>query len=186
MIEIEPIEDEDNFAFSTIVTYPRKTQISHGMYTNKVDMMNMITMIKTNIVHKDKIKGVCNVVGGRTEWDFFNDKPEFHRFMEYIFKKNYRANPFFTENKWNPHEFKVDAWGNELKKGHYVKLHQHLYTHIILYLTEGNPLIIPELKITIKPKIGSYYIFEPYILHNVPEVTDDKARYNMIINMREK
>jgi hypothetical protein len=53
MIEIEPIEDEDNFAFSTIVTYPRKTQISHGMYTNKVDMMNMITMIKTNIVHKD-------------------------------------------------------------------------------------------------------------------------------------
>ena len=109
MIEIEPIEDEDNFAFSTIVTYPRKTQISHGMYTNKVDMMNMITMIKTNIVHKDKIS-----------------------------------------------------------------------------LKTGIPLIIPELKITIKPKIGSYYIFEPYILHNVPEVTDDKARYNMIINMREK
>jgi hypothetical protein len=40
-------------------------------------------------------------------------------------------------------------------------MHIHQSYHIILYLTEGSPLLVPELKITIKPQVGSYYIFEP-------------------------
>ena len=63
-------------------------------------------------------------------------------------------------------------------------MHVHYSHHIILYLTEGSPLVVPELKITIKPTIGSYYIFEPYILHGVPEVTDDSTRYNLVVNIR--
>jgi quercetin dioxygenase-like cupin family protein len=61
-------------------------------------------------------------------------------------------------------------------------IHSH---HIILYLTEGSPLLVPELKITIKPQVGSYYIFEPNILHGVPEVTDDSTRYNLVVNIKE-
>jgi hypothetical protein len=53
MIIIDPIKDEENFSYSTIVTYPKTTQISHGVYDNVVDMMNMTTMIKTNIVERN-------------------------------------------------------------------------------------------------------------------------------------
>jgi hypothetical protein len=34
MIIIDPIKDEENFTYSTIVTYPKTTQISHGVYDN--------------------------------------------------------------------------------------------------------------------------------------------------------
>ena len=182
MIIIDPIKDEENFTYSTIVTYPKTTQISHGVYDNVVDMMNMTTMIKTNIVERN----VTNVKGGKTEWTFFNDTPEFTRFLDYIVKKHQNINPLFTKDKWYGNKPIIQAWGNELVKGEHVQMHIHYSHHIILYLTEGSPLLVPELKITIKPQVGSYYIFEPYILHGVPEVTDDSIRYNLVANIVDK
>jgi quercetin dioxygenase-like cupin family protein len=181
MIIIDPIKDEENFAYSTIVTYPKTTQISHGVYDNVVDMMNMTTMIKTNIVERN----VTNVKGGKTDWTFFNDTPEFGRFLDYIVKKYQNINPLFTKNKWYTNKPEIQAWGNELVKGEHVQMHTHPCHHVILYLTEGSPLFVPELKITIKPQVGSYYIFEPYILHGVPEVTDDSTRYNLVANITQ-
>jgi hypothetical protein len=180
MIIIDPIKDEENFTYSTIVTYPKTTQISHGVYDNVVDMMNMTTMIKTNIVERN----VTNVKGGKTEWEYFNDKPEFTRFLDYLVKKHQNINPLFTKDKWYRSKPVIQAWGNELVKGEHVQMHIHNCNHIILYLTEGSPLLVPELKITIKPQVGSYYIFEPYILHGVPEVTDDSTRYNLVANIK--
>lgn len=181
MIIIDPIKDEEHFAYSTIVTYPKTTQISHGVYDNVVDMMNMTTMIKTNIVERN----VTNVKGGKTKWDYFNDKPEFERFLNYVVKKHRNINPIFTKEKWFINKPDIQAWGNELVKGEHVQMHIHDCYHIILYLTEGSPLLVPELKITIKPKVGSYYIFEPRILHGVPEVTDNSTRYNLVVNILE-
>jgi len=181
MIIIDPIKDEENFVYSTLITYPKTTQICHGVYDNVVDMMNMTTMIKTNIKERNE----TNVKGGKTDWTFFNDKPEFQRFLDYVVKKHQNINPIFTKEKWYTNKPKIDAWGNELVKGEYVQMHMHFCHHIILYLTEGNPLLVPELKITIKPQVGSYYIFEPYILHGVPEVTDDSTRYNLVVNIAE-
>jgi len=181
MIIIDPIKDEENFSYSTIVTYPKTTQISHGVYDNVVDIMNMTTMIKNNI----KNRGETNVKGGMTDWDYFNDKVEFKRFLDYVVKKYQNINPIFTKDKWYANKAEIHAWGNELVKKEYVKMHTHNCYHIILYLTEGSPLIVPELKITIKPQVGSYYIFEPHILHGVPQVTDDSSRYNLVVNITE-
>ena len=180
MIIIDPIKDEENFTHTTLVTYPKTTQISHGVYDNVVDMMNITTMIKTNIHNR----GNTNVQGGMTDWTFFNDKPEFHRFLDYIVKKHQNTNNLFNKERWYTNKPFIQAWGNELVKGEHVRMHVHYAHHIILYLTEGSPLVVPELKITIKPTIGSYYIFEPYILHGVPEVTDDSTRYNLVVNIR--
>jgi hypothetical protein len=138
-------------------------------------------MIKTNI----KERGETNVKGGKTDWTFFNDTPEFGRFLNYIVKKHQNINPLFSKEKWYVNKPDITAWGNELVKGEYVQMHKHHSYHVILYLTEGSPLLVPELKITIKPQIGSYYIFEPYILHGVPEVTDDYTRYNLVANIKE-
>lgn len=105
MIIIDPIKDEENFVYSTIVTYPKTTQISHGVYDNVVDMMNMTTMIKTNIVERN----VTNVKGGKTDWTFFNETPEFGRFLEYIVKKHQNINPLFTKDKWYVNKPEIQA-----------------------------------------------------------------------------
>ena len=61
MIIIDPIKKEENYAYSTIVTFPKTTQISMGTYSETVDMMNMVHMIKQNIVERN----LTNVKGGK-------------------------------------------------------------------------------------------------------------------------
>jgi hypothetical protein len=183
MIEINEIKKEDNIAHSTVVTYPRTIQISHGVYDNVVDMMNMITMISTNI---SKDKELTNVYGGKTDWHFFNETPEFKRFIEYVVLKHRTTNSFFSEQNWFNKKIRFEAWGNELKKNDHVLMHTHSCHHLILYLTGGNPLFLPELNMKIVPKMGEYYIFPPYISHGVSEVKEeDTKRYCLVANIHD-
>ena len=182
MITLDEIKQEENFSHSMVVTYPRTVQISHGVYDNVVDMMNMCTMIAQNL---DKSE-ITNVYGGKTPWGFFNDKPEFTRFIDYVVNKHQNSNPFFKKNNWYNKKIEFDSWGNEIKKGDSVEMHVHKDHHLILYLTDGAPLILPELKITIQPKRGSYYIFPPYIFHGVSKVEEEsKIRYCLVANIIE-
>ena len=165
-----------------VVTYPRTIQISHGVYDNVVDMMNMCTMIAQNLDTTE----LTNVYGGKTPWGFFNDKPEFTRFIDYVVNKHQNSNPFFNRNNWYDKKMSYDSWGNEIKKGDSVAMHTHKDHHLILYLTEGAPLTLPELKMTIHPKKGHYYIFPPNVLHGVGKVEEEtKTRYCLVTNIIE-
>jgi hypothetical protein len=183
MIILDEIKQEENFSHSMVVTYPRTIQISHGVYDNVVDMMNMCTMISQNLDTTE----LTNVYGGKTPWGFFNDKPEFTRFIDYVVSKHQNSNTFFNKNNWYSKNISFDSWGNEIKKGDSVAMHTHHHYHLILYLTEGAPLILPELKMTIHPKKGHYYMFPPNILHGVPKVEEDgKTRYCLVTNLIEQ
>jgi hypothetical protein len=180
MITLDEIKNEENFSHSLFVTYPRTIQISHGVYDNVVDMHNMCVMISQNL---DKSE-LTTVYGGKTKWGFFNDKPEFARFIDYVVNKHQNSNLFFNKNNWYDKKISFDSWGNEIKKGDSVTMHTHPYYHLILYLTEGAPLILPELKMTIQPKRGAYYIFPPHILHGVSRIeTETKTRYCLVTNI---
>ena len=182
MIILDEIKQEENFSHNLFVTYPRTIQISHGVYDNIIDMMNMCTMISQNIGKEE----ITNVYGGKTPWGFFNDKPEFTRFIDYVVNKHQTSNPFFNRNNWYDKKMSYDSWGNEIKKGDSVAMHTHKDHHLILYLTEGAPLVLPELKMTIMPKKGSYYIFPPHILHGVGKVEEEtKTRYCLVANIIE-
>jgi hypothetical protein len=182
MIILDEIKQEENFSHSIIVTYPRTIQISHGVYDNVVDMMNMCTMISQNIGKEE----ITNVYGGKTPWKFFNDKPEFIRFIDYVVQKHQTSNTLFNKNNWYTKNIEFDSWGNEIKKGDSVQMHTHQHQHLILYLTEGAPLILPELKMTIMPKRGAYYIFPPHILHGVAKIEEEtKTRYCLVTNIIE-
>ncbi len=182
MIVLDEIKQEENFSHSLFVTYPRTVQISHGVYDNVVDMINMVTLISQNIVKSE----ITNVRGGKTDWFFFNDKPEFKRFIEYVVNKHQTSNPFFDKKRWFNKNLGFESWGNEIKKGDSVEIHAHNDYHIILYLTDGAPLILPELKMRIIPKRGNYYLFPPYILHGVEKIeTDDNKRYCLVANIKD-
>jgi len=129
---------------------------------------------------------ITNVYGGKTPWGFFNDKPEFLRFMEYVVQKHQNSNPLFEKRSWALKNKTFDSWGNEIKKGDSVAYHTHKDHHLILYLTEGAPLILPELKMRIIPKKGDYYIFPPNVLHGVDAVVEEnKTRYCLVTNIIE-
>jgi hypothetical protein len=124
-------------------------------------------------------------LGGKTDWNLFNEHPLFIKFLTWFINKHQLTNPwlsFFKDRRQI-----TNAWGNELKKDHSVKMHEHPEHHGILYLTKGAPLIVPELELEIHPEPGDYYFFPPLIKHYVDKIIEEgPARYNVIFNIAEK
>jgi hypothetical protein len=168
---------------SLLVSYPRTVQITFGTFPYVDDIHNMILEVKKNITEKDSYS--TNVKGGKTDWFTFVDHPFTKKFFTYCINQHQVSHPdlfqYFLEKK----EI-TEGWGNEIKKGDYVRSHIHSSYHCIFYLTEGNPLILPELNIKIIPKPGDYYFFPPFILHHVDVSESDKNRYNIIYNINIK
>lgn len=171
-----------NHSHSLTITYPRTISITHGNYPFAEDIHNLIIEVKNNISEKQSY--ATNVKGGKTDWGYFINNKIVTKFINFCINKHVLSNPdlfkFFYERKTIK-----NAWGNELKKGDYVVQHIHDCYHCILYLTEGEPLILPELNIKIIPKAGDYYFFPPYILHGVDESKSDKNRYNLVLNITQ-
>jgi quercetin dioxygenase-like cupin family protein len=126
-----------------------------------------------------------NVKGGKTGWFEFIEHPFTKKFFTYCINQHQSTNldlfKYFHERK----EI-VNGWGNEIKKGDYVQPHIHSTYHAILYLTEGSPLVLPELNIKLYPKPGNYYFFPPFISHHVEKSEDEKNRYNVVYNVADR
>jgi len=179
-IEKNPIFSHSH---SLAITYPRTVLITHGNYPYVESIHNLLIEVKNNISEKDSY--ASNVKGGKTSWNHFLNNEDITDFINYCINKHVLSNPplfrFLYERKTI-----INAWGNELKKGDYVVQHLHHDWHCILYLTEGEPLLLPELNIKIIPKPGDYYFFPPFIEHGVEECKSDKNRYNVVLNISEK
>lgn len=167
---------------SLVATYPRTVQITFGTYPYVEDIHNMILEVKNNIDEKESYS--TNVKGGKTGWTTFVDHPFTKKFFTYCINQHQLSNPdlfqYFLEKKRI-----MNAWGNEIKKGDFVANHIHTSWHGIFYLTEGNPLVLPELNIKVHPKPGNYYFFPPMIYHYVDPSESNKNRYNLIYNIVE-
>tara|TARA_R110000823_G_scaffold292280_1_gene411073 strand:- start:827 stop:1429 length:603 start_codon:yes stop_codon:yes gene_type:complete len=168
---------------SIMVSYLRPVQISFGNYPYIEDLYNFITIIKNSLLDSEYC--ATNVLGGKTDWNLFNEHPLFIKFLTWFINKHQLTNPwlsFFKDRRQI-----TNAWGNELKKDHSVKMHEHPEHHGILYLTKGAPLIVPELELEIHPEPGDYYFFPPLIKHYVDKIIEEgPARYNVIFNIAEK
>ena len=164
---------------SLSITYPRTINIIFGHYAYPERIHNLIMEIKANL--KEDLHKYTYVKGGMTDWNYFIGKPEFNEFMATIINKHQLSHPemfqYFFEKM-----MMINAWGNEIKTGDKVGYHFHNSYHGILYLSEGNDLILPELNISITPKPGDYYIFPPYISHGVNENKLKNNRYSLIFN----
>ena len=179
---IEYIKDHaDRFKVSRslIITYPRTITIPNGYYPNIAEHENLKLEIKNNI-SKDT-SYATNVKGGMTKWTFFINRPHFSKFLEYVRCHHFVSNPEIFEDFYKKAQIKA-AWGNELRKGDSVDVHSHGNFHLILYLTKGSPLILPELNLKITPSPGDYYIFPPEVQHYVEPHPDEDYRYNLICN----
>lgn len=167
---------------SLSITYPRTINIVYGYYPYMHDIHNFILEIKEKISKEYSYKS--NVKGGKTSWDEFKDHPFTFKFIKHCILKHQPTHPNIFKNFLSTH-FIVDAWANEIKKNDFVNTHLHSHLHCILYLTDGSPLILPELNLKIHPQPGNYYFFPPEILHGVEKSTSEKNRYNLVLNIEE-
>ena len=165
---------------SLIVTYPRTVEIIYGYFPYLADIHNFTLEVKEKISKEYSYK--TNVKGGKTPWDEFVAHPFTSKFIQHCILKHQGTHPHVSKNFLTMNKIE-DAWGTEIKKGDYVVPHCHPKLHAILYLTDGNPLVLPELNIKIHPKPGDYYFFPPEILHGVETSTSDKNRYNLVLNI---
>lgn len=164
------------------ITYPRTVQITFGNFPFPDLIHNLILEIKQKVTKKDSY--ATNVKGGMTDWECFKNHPTTTRFINYCINLHQNSNPDLFKYFYERQDIQ-NAWGNEIKKGDWVNNHTHNCYHGILYLTEGNPLILPELNLQIKPKPGDYYFFPPFIQHYV-NVNEKENRYNLILNIHQK
>jgi hypothetical protein len=167
---------------SLIITYPRTVNIIFGNYPFPEIIHKFILDIKNNL--DDKMKNYTNVKGGMTNWYHFIKNENFVNFVTYLINK-YQVNyPNIFKHFLQRMTIK-EAWGNEIKKGDSLDFHIHNSIHVILYLTKGCDLILPELNLKLTPKAGDYYIFPPQILHGFDKYEGDNNRYSLIFNIEQ-
>lgn len=160
------------------VTYPRSVTFYTGNYPRLDILHNLKLKIKNNLSKETTNK--TYVRGGMTDWDLFiHDKDFSIFFTDIIDHYKYIMAPDMILSK----ELRVvEAWGNLLKKGDRVHPHTHTTMHGILYLTEGTPLIFPELEMVFNPKPGDWIISPPHIFHGTEAVDSEEERINVVFN----
>tara|TARA_R100001509_G_C4837681_1_gene205447 strand:+ start:149 stop:745 length:597 start_codon:yes stop_codon:yes gene_type:complete len=165
---------------SIIITYPRTVQITFGNYPYPEDIHNLIMDVKKNINEEDSY--ASNVKARKTGWKEFINHPLITKFINHCINKHQVSNQDLFKHFYERKTID-DCWGNEIREGEYVRNHNHISYHGILYLTKGEPLILPELNMEIIPEPGNYYFFPPMISHLVNPSTYKDNRYNIVMNI---
>ena len=171
-------------SFFTNVTYPRNVNIFHGHYPEVHELHNLKLLIdeklKTNL---DKQQ--TNIYAEKTEFNVLNDSEVVKNFLGYVHKQISLSPGGEVIKFWNE-MFVMETWGNRMNKGDYIKNHVHNCLHLILYLTEGVELFLPELQMSIVPKPGDWYLLPPHLLHYSNKSISEEARYSFVCNLTEK
>jgi quercetin dioxygenase-like cupin family protein len=160
------------------ITFPKTVRLLFGTYTKQHILHNLKLKIKNNLSKENS--NHTYVRGGMTDWEFFIKDLDFSVFFTDIMDKNKHV--LAPEHILSKELKVIDAWGNCLKKGDHVALHNHNTFHGILYLTEGCPLIFPELEIKFTPKPGDWIISPPDLLHGTDLVDSENERINVVFN----
>lgn len=167
---------------SMSITYPRTINILFGNYPIVEDLLNMTVEIKNNLSEEEYRK--TNVKGGRTEWQTFNNHPFVKKFIEFCSLKHQTTHPDIFKNFYSKNIIE-SAWGNEINKGDHIDFHDHSCLHCILYLTNGEPLIFPELNLKIHPEPGDYYFLPASVIHGMNKSNSEKTRYTLVMNIEQ-
>ena len=134
-----------------------------------VDYLNNLKEdVKKNI--KKSFTNVTNIQGHMTFYRHYIDNKLFEKIKEMT-----------PEYVW------YDAWGSLLKKGHYIREHDHrldspdssnILTHSgVIYLTDIKPgTYFKKHDITIEPEVGKIIIFSAHERHGVATYNGDRER----------
>ena len=142
----------------------------------------LIQCIEEGIKKESYFHYRTNVKGKMTDWHYFDYNVIFHRILTNGFNilKELRKIDFL-------HSLKLaESWGIKIEKGDYTVTHDHTQSYCsgILYLNDSDNLLeFPELDFILKPKLGTFLLFSPTLLHGTKQNKSDEPKYAIPFNM---
>jgi len=145
----------------------KNIEIETFILINEINNLNLIDKLKNKIKEKVKVSKISrktNVKAEHSEFNAFNDDPDFHEFLNIIrpsIQKIYKDSFVIR-----------DVWGNVYSKtGDYCESHKHANGGFcgILYCTDGpGPgTYFKEYDLKVEEKKGRFVLFSPLLFHEV-------------------
>ena len=146
----------------------------------EVDAESLITDIN-NFIKEKNLNYSTNVKGGMTDWYAFNNHEKFLNIL------NEGCTYLGKYANFNKAALK-EAWGIKIEKGDYTEKHNHAASVMsgILYLNDVNQnLIFPDLRISVKPRKGTFLLFSPWLDHMTDVNKTETTKYAIPFNFEE-
>ena len=130
-------------------------------------------------IKNSQVSYTTNVVGERTDWNFFNKDKNFGillgQLLDYLEESSIDLEACHLE----------ESWGLMLKFADFTKRHSHhpSYFSGVLYLHDHHQkLYFPEIKQEITPQKGRFVIFSSFLQHYTKRNLRDMLKYAISFN----
>ena len=145
-----------------------------------IDSKYFIEKIKKGCSDKDALNYQTNVLGGHTSWRYFVEDLKFNKILFKLLD--------YLDHNLNLPSYKLDeCWGFQCHLGSRTKNHNHspMIVSGVIYLNEHPQILqFTEINQTVKPEIGSFAIFSPFLNHGCDRNNLDTVKYGISFNMR--
>jgi hypothetical protein len=160
-----------------------KVNVDYFFFKGKVDLDEkyFIEQIKKGTAAPEENNYRTNIKGKMTDWKFFVQD---ENFLE-VFRKFVR---YLDENITLSRYFLTEAWGLELNFNERTLFHSHMQSlwSGVLYLSSSNQTLdFPQIGEKLKPEIGSFALFSPFLEHGCARSNDQFPKYGISFNASE-
>ena len=160
-----------------------KVSVDYFFFTGKVDLDEkyFIEKIKEGYGAPEEKNYQTNIKGKMTDWKFFvkdkNFLSIFSKFVRYI-DENINMSRYILS----------DAWGFELNFNERTLFHRHgeaLWSGVLYLNSSNQTLDFPQIGEKLKPEIGTFALFSPFLDHGCTRNDDNFPKYGISFNAHE-
>jgi len=160
-----------------------KVSVDYFYFTGKVDLDEkyFIEKIKEGCAAPGEKNYQTNIKGKMTDWKFFVRDQHFIN----IFSNFTR---YIDANIDLAHYYLTDAWGFELNFNEKTLSHRHnesLWSGVLYLSSSNQTLNFPQIREKLKPEIGTFALFSPFLYHGCARSDDNFSKYGISFNANE-
>lgn len=144
-----------------------------------IDSEYFIEKIKKGCSDKDAINYQTNILGGHTSWKYFVEDLKFNKVL-------FKLLDYLDNNLNLPSYQLTECWGFQCHLGSKTRNHNHspMIVSGVIYLNEHPQILeFTDIKQTVKPEIGSFVLFSPFLNHGCNRNHLDIIKYGISFNM---
>ena len=157
--------------------------VNYFYFSGKVDLDEkyFIEKIKQGCAAPGEKNYQTNIKGKMTDWGFFLSDQNFLK----IFTKFVR----YVDDNLNMSNYTLaNAWGFELNFNERTLMHIHteaLWSGVLYLSSSNQTLNFPDIGEKLKPEIGTFALFSPFLHHGCERNDDKFPKYGISFNVNE-
>ena len=160
-----------------------KVSIDYFYFTGKInlDEKYFIEKIKEGCESPGEKNYQTNIKGKMTDWKFFiSDQTFLNIFANFV--------RYVDDNINLSNYYLSDAWGFELNLNERTFFHRHkeaLWSGVLYLSSSNQTLDFPQIGEKLKPEIGTFALFSPFLDHGCKRSNDNFPKYGISFNVYE-